>query len=192
VEVPALRVADRAERVPAAADGRRMLASLLEQVLAQSAVLELTLVAAQDGVAAEEACDLSSDATRLDHAPRMSHVARRPVQRSSQAAHHIVARVDVRDARILHLPVNLAGTGWGHVNALRRKGIDARLLVFWPQKWRPEEDDISLDLPREGLVRQQLVQWRALAEDPPQTDPFHLYFGKTPVPQAPHLPIPQT
>ena len=68
------------------------------------------------------------------------------------------------DARILHLPVNLAGTGWAHVNALRRKGVDARLLVFWPQKWRPEEYDINLDLPRQGFLRQQAVQWRALAK----------------------------
>ena len=78
-------------------------------------------------------------------------------------ADRIVGRLDVFDARILHLPVNLAGTGWAHVNALRRKGVDARLLVFWPQKWRPDEYDIELELPRQGFVRQQLVQWRALA-----------------------------
>jgi glycosyltransferase involved in cell wall biosynthesis len=97
--------------------------------------------------------------------------------------------VDVRDARILHLPVNLAGTGWAHVNALRRKDVDARLLVFWPQKWRPDEYDINLDLPRHGLVRQQLVQWRALAKYLPQTDLFHFYFGKTLVPKSLNMPI---
>jgi glycosyltransferase involved in cell wall biosynthesis len=97
--------------------------------------------------------------------------------------------VDVQDARILHLPVNLAGTGWAHVNALRRKGVDARLLVFWPQKWRPEEYDINLDLPRQGLLRQQLVQWRALAKYLPQTDLFHFYFGKTLVPKSLNMPI---
>src|SRR5262249_56411277 len=89
----------------------------------------------------------------------------------------------------LPLRVSLAGTGWGHVNGLRRKGIDARLLVFWPQKWRPEEYDISLDLPRQGLVRQQLVQWRALAKYLPQTDLFHFYFGKTLGPQSLNMPI---
>jgi hypothetical protein len=97
--------------------------------------------------------------------------------------------VDVCDARILHLPVNLAGTGWSHVNALRGKGVNARLLVFWPQKWRPDEYDINLDLPRRGLVRQQLVQWRALAKYLPQTDLFHFYFGKTLVPKSLNMPI---
>ena len=97
--------------------------------------------------------------------------------------------MDVCDARILHLPVNLAGTGWGHVNALRRKGVNARLLVFWPQKWRPDEYDINLNLPRQGLLRQQLVQWRALAKYVPQTDLFHFYFGKTLVPKSLNMPI---
>ena len=93
------------------------------------------------------------------------------------------------DARVLHLPVNLAGTGWAHVNALRRKDIDARLLVFWPQKWRPDEYDINLDLPRHGLLRQQAVQWRALVRYLPQADIFHFYFGKTLVPKSLNQPI---
>src|SRR5262245_1921609 len=189
VEVPALRVADRAERVPAAADGRRVLPSLLQQVLAQPARVELPLVAPEQGVAAEEADDLRADPARIDEPPRVADAASRAVQRSFQAAHHIVGRVEVRDARILHLPVNLAGTGWAHVNALRRKGVDARLLVFWPQKWRPDEYDINLDLPRQGLLRQQLVQWRALAKYLPQTDLFHFYFGKTLVPKSLNLPV---
>ena len=75
------------------------------------------------------------------------------------------------------------------MNALRRKGVDARLLVFWPQKWRPDEYDINLDLPRQGLLRQQAVQWRALAKYLPQTDVFHFYFGKTLVPKSVNLPI---
>jgi glycosyltransferase involved in cell wall biosynthesis len=93
------------------------------------------------------------------------------------------------NARVLHLPVNLAGTGWAHVNALRRKGVDARLLVFWPQKWRPNEYDINLDLPRHGFLRQQVVQWRALARYLPQFDLFHFYFGKTLVPKSLNMPI---
>ncbi len=101
----------------------------------------------------------------------------------------ITGRGTSLDARILHLPVNLAGTGWAHVNALRRKGVDARLLVFWPQKWRPEEYDINLDLPRQGFLGQQLVQWRALARYLPQTDLFHFYFGKTLVPKKLNMPI---
>jgi glycosyltransferase involved in cell wall biosynthesis len=155
-------------------------------VLAQPGRLELALVALQHRLAAEEAGDSRSDPARLDQSPRVPHVARRPVQRSFQAAHHIVAVVD---ARILHLPVNLAGTGWSHVNALRRKGVDARLLVFWPQKWRPDEYDINLDLPRQGLLRQQVVQWRALAKYLPKTDLFHFYFGKTLVPKSLNMPI---
>ncbi len=85
--------------------------------------------------------------------------------------------------------MNLAGTGWAHVNALRGKGVDARLLVFWPQKWRPDEYDINLDLPRSGLLRQQVVQWRALARYLPQADIFHFYFGKTLVPKSLNVPI---
>jgi glycosyltransferase involved in cell wall biosynthesis len=75
------------------------------------------------------------------------------------------------------------------VNALRRKGVDARLLVFWPQKWRPDEYDINLDLPRRGLLRQQAVQWRALVRYLPETDLFHFYFGKTLVPKKLNMPI---
>lgn len=75
------------------------------------------------------------------------------------------------------------------MNALRRKGVDARLLVFWPQKWRPDEYDINLDLPRQGLLRQQVVQWRALARYLPETDLFHFYFGKTLVPKKLNMPI---
>jgi glycosyltransferase involved in cell wall biosynthesis len=97
--------------------------------------------------------------------------------------------LSVVDARVLHLPVNLAGTGWSHVNALRRKGVDARLLVFWPQKWRPEEYDINLNLPRNGFLRQQAVLWPALARYLPQTDIFHFYFGKTLVPKSLNMPI---
>ncbi len=119
----------------------------------------------------------------------MSHVTSRPVKRAFQAADRIVAALDVFDARILHLPVNLAGTGWAHVNALRRRGVDARLLVFWPQRWRPDEFDINLDLPRQGFVRQQVVQWRALGRYLPLTDLFHFYFGKTLVPKSLNMPI---
>jgi glycosyltransferase involved in cell wall biosynthesis len=103
---------------------------------------------------------------------------------AATAADRIVASV-----RVLHLPVNLAGTGWAHVNALRRRGVDARLLVFRPQQWRPDEYDINLDLPRGNLLRRQLVQWRALARYLPETDVFHFYFGKTLVPKSLNMPI---
>jgi glycosyltransferase involved in cell wall biosynthesis len=93
------------------------------------------------------------------------------------------------DARILHLPVNLAGTGWANVSALRRRGVDARLLVFRPQPWRPHEQDINLDLPRDAFVRRQLLQLRALARVLPETDIFHFYFGQTLVPKRLQMPI---
>lgn len=91
--------------------------------------------------------------------------------------------------RVVHCPVNLAGTGWTNVQALRRKGIDARLVVFRPQKWRPDEHDVNLDLPRSGLLRRQAVQWRALARLLPETDIFHFYFALTLVPKRLQFPI---
>jgi len=91
--------------------------------------------------------------------------------------------------RVLHLPVNLGGTGWAHVNALRRKGVDARLLVFRPQKWRPDEYDINLDLPRELSLRRLAIQLRALARYLPETDIFHFYFGHTLVPRKLQIPV---
>jgi glycosyltransferase involved in cell wall biosynthesis len=75
------------------------------------------------------------------------------------------------------------------VQALRRKGVDARLLVFQPQRWRPDEYDINLNRPRRGFLRQQAVQWRALARYLPQTDIFHFYFGLTLVPKRLQAPI---
>jgi len=91
--------------------------------------------------------------------------------------------------RILHCPVNLAGTGWSNVRALRRKGVDARLLVFRDQPWRPGEHDIDLGLRGKPLWRRQLAQWRALARELPRTDVFHFYFGQTLVPKTFQFPI---
>jgi hypothetical protein len=93
------------------------------------------------------------------------------------------------NARVLHCPVNLAGTGWMNVRALRRKGVDARLLVFRPQPWRPGEHDESLDLAGRSVARRQLAQWRALARWLPKTDIFHFYFGQTLVPKRFQFPI---
>jgi Glycosyl transferases group 1 len=93
------------------------------------------------------------------------------------------------DARVLHCPVNLAGTGWSNVRALRRLGVDAKLLVFRPQPWRPGEHDESLDLAGKPLWRRQLAQWQALARYLPKTDIFHFYFGQTLVPKVFQFPI---
>ena len=92
-----------------------------------------------------------------------------------------------RPLRVVHCPVNTAGIPWQQVQALRRKGIDATLVVFERYKLHPEAD-WSLDRP-EGFARQQLVQWRALAKLLPHTDIFHLYFGLTLVPKSLQFPI---
>jgi glycosyltransferase involved in cell wall biosynthesis len=84
--------------------------------------------------------------------------------------------------RITHCPVNTAGVPWQNVQALRRKGVDARLVVFERYKLHPEAD-LSLDR-RGGFVHRQLTQWRALAELLPRTDIFHFYFGLTLVPKS--------
>jgi glycosyltransferase involved in cell wall biosynthesis len=83
--------------------------------------------------------------------------------------------------------VNTAGVPWANVQALRRRGVDARLVVFERYKLHPEAD-WSLDRPR-GFVRGQVVQWRALARLLPQTDVFHFYFGLTLVPKSLQFPI---
>jgi glycosyltransferase involved in cell wall biosynthesis len=84
--------------------------------------------------------------------------------------------------------VNFAGIGWTNVQALRRKGIDARLVVFNIQPAHPEADE-NLHLPRGPAWRRQAVQFRALAKLLPSTDVFHFYFGLTLVPKRIQFPI---
>jgi len=76
--------------------------------------------------------------------------------------------------------VNTAGVPWQNVQALRRKGIDARLVVFERYKLHPEAD-WSLER-GDGFVRRQLVQARAMARLLPDTDVFHFYFRLTLIP----------
>src|SRR5579884_702468 len=84
--------------------------------------------------------------------------------------------------RVTHCPVNTAGIPWANVEALRARGVDARLVVFNRYRLHPEAD---VDLQRSGgLARQQLTQWRAFARLAPQTDVFHFYFGLTLVPKS--------
>jgi glycosyltransferase involved in cell wall biosynthesis len=91
--------------------------------------------------------------------------------------------------RVTHCPVNLAGVGWTNVEALRRRGVDARLVVFNTQPFRPDQADWNLKRPRSGLLRQQAIQWRAFAKLLPQTDIFHFYFGLTLVPKKLQFPL---
>jgi glycosyltransferase involved in cell wall biosynthesis len=89
--------------------------------------------------------------------------------------------------RVTHCPVNTAGIPWANVEALRRRGVDAQLVVFNRYRLHPEADR-DLRLPQ-GLLRRQPRQWAALAQLLPRTDVFHFYFGLTLVPKALQLPI---
>jgi glycosyltransferase involved in cell wall biosynthesis len=90
--------------------------------------------------------------------------------------------------RSLHCPVNIGGIPATNVQALRRKGLDARLLMFHPPKLRSDVPDIVLNVP-DGLWRRQLVQARAFARLVPETDVFHFYFGHTLVPRRLQFPL---
>jgi glycosyltransferase involved in cell wall biosynthesis len=89
--------------------------------------------------------------------------------------------------RVTHCPVNVAGIPWENVQALRRKGVDARLVVFRRGKLHPEAD-WSLER-HGGLPRRLVTQFGALARLLPQTDVFHFYFGLTLVPKTLQFPI---
>jgi glycosyltransferase involved in cell wall biosynthesis len=89
---------------------------------------------------------------------------------------------------VTHCPVNFAGIGWTNVEALRRKGIDARLVVFNTHPAHPEADQ-DLHLPDGPMWRRQALQLRALARLLPRTDVFHFYFGLTLVPKKLQFPL---
>ena len=95
-----------------------------------------------------------------------------------------------RPLRVVHCPVNTAGVPWTNVLALRRRGIDASLVVFNRYALHPEADR-SLDLGA-GFLRRQARQWAALASLLPRTDVFHFMFGLTLVPQSLQYPILRT
>jgi glycosyltransferase involved in cell wall biosynthesis len=90
--------------------------------------------------------------------------------------------------RVTHCPVNFAGIGWTNVQALRRKDVDARLVVFNTHPAHPEADE-NLTLPKRPEWHRQLLQFRALARLLPRTDVFHFYFGLTLVPKRAQFPI---
>ena len=94
---------------------------------------------------------------------------------------------ELRKLRVTHCPVNFAGIPWQNVLALRRKDVDARLVVF-NRELRHPEADWSLDR-HGGFARRQLTQWRALGRLLPRTDVFHFYFGLTLVPKSLQFPI---
>jgi glycosyltransferase involved in cell wall biosynthesis len=81
----------------------------------------------------------------------------------------------------------VAGIPWTNVQALRRKGVDAQLVVVERQRLHPEADR-SLDRPA-GFWGRQAVQWPAFMRLLPKTDVFHFYFGWTLVPRKATWPI---
>jgi glycosyltransferase involved in cell wall biosynthesis len=84
--------------------------------------------------------------------------------------------------RVTHCPVNVAGIPWTNVQALRRRGVDARLVVFHRAKLHPEAD---WSLERRGPLPFRLAQQAAaFARLLPQTDVFHFYFGLTLLPKS--------
>ncbi|HKH29443.1 MAG TPA: glycosyltransferase [Gaiellaceae bacterium] len=92
-----------------------------------------------------------------------------------------------RPLRVTHAPVNTAGIPWDNVQALRRRGVDARLIVFERYKLHPEADR-EIRRPR-NFVARQAVQAAALARLLPRTDVFHFYFGLTLVPKRAQFPL---
>jgi glycosyltransferase involved in cell wall biosynthesis len=86
-----------------------------------------------------------------------------------------------RALRVTHAPVNTAGIPWDNVQALRKRGVDARLVVFERYRLHPEADE-EIRRPS-GFVRRQAVQAAAFARLLPRTDVFHFYFGLTLVPR---------
>ena len=97
-----------------------------------------------------------------------------------------------RPLRVTVCPVNTAGVPWTTVEALRARGVDARLVVFNRYTLHPEADR-SLDLPSTkellGGTRRQARQSAALAQLLPRTDVFHFVFGLTLVPQSLQFPL---
>jgi glycosyltransferase involved in cell wall biosynthesis len=92
-----------------------------------------------------------------------------------------------RPLRVVHTPLNVAGIPWTNVQALRRRGVDARLVVVERQKMHPEAD---VDLARRpGLLGQTRAQWPAFARLLPRTDVFHFYFGWTLLPKFLQFPL---
>jgi glycosyltransferase involved in cell wall biosynthesis len=89
--------------------------------------------------------------------------------------------------RVVHTPLNVAGIPWTNVQALRRKGVDAQLVVVERQKLHPEAD-WSLDRPA-GFWGRQAVQWPAFLRLLPKTDVFHFYFGWTLIPRKVQWPL---
>ncbi|HEY7397311.1 MAG TPA: glycosyltransferase family 4 protein [Gaiellaceae bacterium] len=95
--------------------------------------------------------------------------------------------MDHPQLRVTHCPVNVAGIPWENVQALRRKGVDARLVVFERGRLHPEAD-WTLDR-RGGLAQRLAAQLAAFVRLAPRTDVFHFYFGLTLLPKSLQFPL---
>jgi glycosyltransferase involved in cell wall biosynthesis len=89
-----------------------------------------------------------------------------------------------RPLRVTLCPVNTAGVPWTNTQALRRRGVDARLVVFERYKLHPEADWSLNAASNSLLLSRQARQWAALARLLPRTDVFHFHFALTLVPQS--------
>jgi hypothetical protein len=94
-----------------------------------------------------------------------------------------------RPLRVTLCPVNTAGVPWTNTQALRRRGLDARLVVFERYPLHPEADWSLGTPPSSPFLNRQARQWAALARLLPRTDIFHFHFGLTLVPQSLQFPI---
>ena len=98
-------------------------------------------------------------------------------------------RVAERPLRVTLCPVNTAGVPWTNAQALRRRGVDARLVVFERYKLHPEADGRSTRRAAGSLPAGRRRSGAALARLLPRTDVFHFYFGLTLVPKSLQFPI---
>jgi glycosyltransferase involved in cell wall biosynthesis len=83
--------------------------------------------------------------------------------------------------------VNTAGIPWAYVQALRRNGVEAQLVVFNRGRLHPEAD-WSLDRPA-GFIARQVTQLSAQIRLLPTADIFHFYFGLTLIPKSLQFPL---
>jgi glycosyltransferase involved in cell wall biosynthesis len=88
--------------------------------------------------------------------------------------------------RVVHTPLNIAGIPWTNVQALRRKGVDAKLVVVERQRLHPEAD-VDLARPK-SLWRRLPLEASAFFRLLPQTDIFHFYGGYTLLPRTVQVP----